>query len=149
MTNYINTKKVHVFTSFFLYFGYKVEHMCTTNNFYLTKVIASVFRIPIWVRFMRSVIVEHYVSAIDRTNKEYRIRYRCSGVVFVLKANRPVLFVGCVGYVNRKSQKVASKFIVFIYRERRKIFEMECTSGNCLLAAGNNIESNTAIPIIM
>ena len=63
---------------------------------------------------MSSVVVVDDVSPMVRTGDVDRIRYRGSGVVGVPKTQHSVLFVCCVGYVDRESQEVLSVIIVFI-----------------------------------
>ena len=63
---------------------------------------------------MSPVVVVDDVSPVVRTGDVDRIRYRGSGVVVVLKTQHSVLFVCCVGDVDRESQKKISVTIVFI-----------------------------------
>ena len=63
---------------------------------------------------MGPIVVVDDVSPVVRTSDVDRIRYRGSGVVGVHKTQRSVLFVCCVGDVDRESQEVPSETIVFI-----------------------------------
>ena len=63
---------------------------------------------------MSPVVVVDDVSPVVRTGDVDRIRNRGSGVVGVLKTQLSVLFVCCVGDVDRESQEVPSVPIVFI-----------------------------------
>ena len=63
---------------------------------------------------MNPIVVVDDVSPVVRTGDVDRIRYRGSGVVGVPKTQHSVLFVCCVGDVNRESQEVRSETIVFI-----------------------------------
>ena len=63
---------------------------------------------------MSPVVVVDDVSPVVRTRDVDRIRYRGSGVVGVPKTQYSVLFVCCVGNVDRESQEVPSVIIVFI-----------------------------------
>ena len=62
---------------------------------------------------MSPVVVVYDVSPVVRTGDVDRIRYRCSGVVGVPKTQHPVLFVSCVGDVQREPQEEASERTVF------------------------------------
>ena len=63
---------------------------------------------------MSSGVVVDNVSPVVRTGDVDRIRYRGSGVVGVPKTQHSVLFVCCVGDVDRESQEVRSQITVFI-----------------------------------
>ena len=63
---------------------------------------------------MSPVDVIDDVFPVVRTGDVDRIRYRGSGEVGVPKAQHSVLFVCCVGNVDRESQEVPSVIIVFI-----------------------------------
>ena len=63
---------------------------------------------------MSSVVVVDDVSPVVRTGDVDRIRYRGTGVVGVPKTQHSVLFVCCVGDVDRESQEKRSVFIIFI-----------------------------------
>ena len=54
---------------------------------------------------MSSVVIVYDVSPVLDTGDVDRIRYRGSGVVGVPKTHHIVLFVGCVGDVDGKSQE--------------------------------------------
>ena len=80
--------------------------MLLTVHFHFTEVIPGVIRIPLRIRMMRSVVVVDDVSPMVRTADVDRIRYRGSGIVCVPKTQHSVLFVCCVGDVDRESQEV-------------------------------------------
>ena len=63
---------------------------------------------------MSPVVVVDDVSPVVRTGYVNRIRYCGSGVVGVPKTQHSVLFVCCVGDVDRKSQEHPNVTIVFI-----------------------------------
>ena len=63
---------------------------------------------------MSPIVVVDDVSPVVRTGDVDRIRYRGSGVVGVPKTQHSVLFVCCVGDVDRESQEERSVTIVFI-----------------------------------
>ena len=63
---------------------------------------------------MSHVVVVDDVSSVVRTSDVGRIRYCGSGVVGVPKTQHSVLFVCCVGDVDRESQEPPSVTIVFI-----------------------------------
>ena len=63
---------------------------------------------------MSPVVVVNDVSPVERTGDVDRVRYRGSGVVGVPKTQHSVLFVCCVGDVDRESQEPPSDKIVFI-----------------------------------
>ena len=88
--------------------------MLLTVHFHFTEVTPSVNRIPLRVGRMSSVVVVDDVSTVVRTADVDRIRYRGSGVVGVPKTQHTVIFVCCVGDVDRESQEVPSVTIVFI-----------------------------------
>ena len=85
-----------------------------TVHFHFTEVNAGVIRIPLRIRRMSPVVVVDDVSPVVRTADVDRIRYRGSGVVGVPKTQHSVLFVCCVGDVDRESQGVPSVITVFI-----------------------------------
>ena len=55
---------------------------------------------------MSSVVVVNNISPVVRTGDVDRIRFCGSGVVSVPKTQHTVLFVCCVGDVNRESHEV-------------------------------------------
>ena len=63
---------------------------------------------------MSPIVEVDDVSPVVRTGDVDRIRYRGSGVVGVPKTQHSVLFVCCVGDVDRESQEERSVTIVFI-----------------------------------
>ena len=63
---------------------------------------------------MSPVVVVDDVSPVVRTGDVDRVRYRGSGVDGVPKTQHSVLFVCCVGDVDRESQERRSVPIVFI-----------------------------------
>ena len=81
-----------------------------TVHFHFTESNPSVIR----KRRMSPVVVVDDVSPVVRTADVDRIRYRGSGVVAVPKTQLSVLFVCCVGDVDRESQEVPSAMIVSI-----------------------------------
>ena len=85
-----------------------------TVHFHFTEGNVGANIIPLRIRFMSPVVVVDDVSPAVRTADVDRIRYRGSGVVGVPKTQHSVLFVCCVGNVDRESQKVRSVTIVFI-----------------------------------
>ena len=88
--------------------------MLLTVHFHFTEGIAGVIRIPLRIRRMSPVVVVYDVSPVVRTGDVDRIRYRGIGVVGVPKTQHSVLFVCCVGDVDRESQKESSEPVVFI-----------------------------------
>ena len=88
--------------------------MFFTVYFHFTEEIPGVIRIPLRIGRMSSVVVVDDVSPVVRTADVDRVRYRGSGVVGVPKTQHSVLFVCCVGDVDRESQEVRSQSIVFI-----------------------------------
>mgnify|MGYP003692239169 CR=1 FL=1 len=88
--------------------------MLLTIHFHFTEGIAGVHRIPLRIRRMSSVVVVDDVSPAIRTGDVDRIRYRGIGVVGVPKTQQSVLFVCCVGDVDREPQKESSVPVVFI-----------------------------------
>ena len=74
-------------------------------HFKLTKFIISIFRIPLRIRRMSSVVIVDDVSTVVRTVDVDRIRYCSIGVVCVPKTQYSVLFVCCVGNVDREAEK--------------------------------------------
>ena len=85
-----------------------------TVHFHFTEVSVGVIRIPLRIRRMSPVVVVDDVSPVVRTCDVDRVRYCGSGVVGVPKTQHSVLFVYCVGDVDRESQEVPSVIIVFI-----------------------------------
>ena len=85
-----------------------------TVHFHFTEEILGVIRISLRIGRMSPVIVEDDVSPVVKTGDVDRIRYRGSGVVGVPKIQHSVLFVCCVGDVDRESQELLSVIIVFI-----------------------------------
>ena len=63
---------------------------------------------------MSSVVVVDDVSPAVRTGDVDRIRNSDPGIVSVPKIQHSVLFVCCVGDVDRESQELMSVIIVFI-----------------------------------
>ena len=63
---------------------------------------------------MSSVVVVGDISPVVRTGDVDRIRYCGSGVVGVPKTQLSVLFVCCVGDVDRESQEPPSVKVVLI-----------------------------------
>ena len=63
---------------------------------------------------MGPVVVVDDVFPLVRTGDVDRIRYGGSGVVGVPKTQHSVLFVCCVGDVDRESQEVLRETFVFI-----------------------------------
>ena len=63
---------------------------------------------------MGPVVVVDDVFPVVRTGDVDRIRYRCSGVVAVLKTQHSVLFVCGVGDIDRESQEPSRVYIVLI-----------------------------------
>ena len=63
---------------------------------------------------MSPVVVVNDVFPVVRTADVDRIWYRGSVVAGVPKTQHSVLFVSCVGDVDRESQEVPSETIVFI-----------------------------------
>ena len=66
---------------------------------------------------MSSVVVVDDVSPVIRTGDVDRIRYRGSGVVGVPKTQHSVLFVCCVGDVDREAEEPAGVRIAGIWKE--------------------------------
>ena len=110
-----------------LYFCCKFTHFMTsiirvgsgqirflTVHFHFTEFNPGVIRIPLRIRRMSPVVVVDDVSPAVRTADVDRIRYRGSGVVGVPKTQHSVLFVCCVGDVDRESQEPPNVKIVFI-----------------------------------
>ena len=88
--------------------------MLLTVYFHFTECNPGEIRIPLRKRTMSSVVVVDNVSPEVRTGDVDRIRYRGSGVVGVPKTQHSVLFVCCVGDVDRESKETRSVIIVFI-----------------------------------
>ena len=84
----------------------RVKH-CTilTVHFNFTKDNLSVREIPLRIGRMSPVVVVDDVSPVVRTGDVGKIRYRGDGVVHVPKTQHSVLFVCCVGNVDRESQE--------------------------------------------
>ena len=74
-----------------------------TVHFNFTEANISVRIIIIRIGRMSSVVVVDDVSPVVRTGDVDRVRYRGSGVVGVPKTQHSVLFVCCVGDVDRES----------------------------------------------
>ena len=85
-----------------------------TVHFHFTEDNVDFIRIPLRIRPVSPVVVVDDVSPVVRTGDVDRIRYRGSGVDGVPKTQHSVLFVCCVGYVDRESQEDRSEIIVFI-----------------------------------
>ena len=85
-----------------------------TVHFHFTEGNENVIRIPLRIRRMSSVVVVVDVSPVVRTADVDRIRYRGVGVVGVPKTQHSVLFVCCVGDVDRESQELLFKILIFI-----------------------------------
>ena len=88
--------------------------MFLTVHFHFTEEIRGVIRIPLRIRRMSSVVVVDDVSPVVRAGDVNRIRYRGCGVDSVPKTQHSVLFVCCVGDVDREPQEGPSVTIVFI-----------------------------------
>ena len=88
--------------------------MFFTVYFHFTEDIQGVTRIPLRIGRMSPVVVVDDVSPVVKTGDVDRIRYRGSGIVGVPKTQHSVLFVCCVGDVDRESQEILSVHIVFI-----------------------------------
>ena len=76
-----------------------------TVHFHFTEINGGFTRIPLRTRRMSPVVVVDDVFPVVRTGDVDRIRYRGSGVVGVPKTQHSVLFVCCVGDVDRESQE--------------------------------------------
>ena len=75
-----------IFFSIILYnISSQISKKIFTKNLHFTEAIVSIRRITIRERLMSSVVVVDDVSAVVRAGDVDRIRYCCSGVVFVLK----------------------------------------------------------------
>ena len=85
-----------------------------TVHFHFTEFNPGVIRIPLRIRPVSSVVVVEDVSPVVRTGDVDRIRYRGVGVDGVPKTQHSILFVCCVGDVDRESQELHSEIIVFI-----------------------------------
>ena len=85
-----------------------------TVHFHFTEGIQSVIRIPLRILPVSSRVVEDDVSPVVRTGNVDRIRYCGYGVVGVPKTQYSILFVCCVGDVDRESQEHPSESIVLI-----------------------------------
>ena len=85
-----------------------------TVHFHLTEINPDVSRVPLRIRRMSPVVVVYDVSPVVRTGDVDRIRYRASCVLGVPKTQHSVLFVCCVGHVDRESQEEPSVIIVLI-----------------------------------
>ena len=72
----------------------------------------TIIHVPVRIRRMSPVVVVDDVSPVVRTGDVDRIRYRGSGVDGVPKTEHSVLFVCCVGDVDRESQEPPSVRIV-------------------------------------
>ena len=79
--------------------------MLLTVHFHFTEAIPSVLRIILRIRRMSSVVVVDDVSPVVRTGDVARIRYCSVGVIGVPKTQHSVLFVCCVGDIDRESQE--------------------------------------------
>ena len=64
---------------------------------------------------MSPVVVVDNISPVVRTFYVDRIRYGGPGVVRIPKTQHSVLFVSCIGQVNRKSQKCLGVNVINIY----------------------------------
>ena len=78
--------------------------MLLTVHFYFTEGNVGVTRISLRMWGMSPVVVVDDVSPAVRTGDVDRIRYRDSGVVNVPKTQHSVLFVWCVGDVQKESE---------------------------------------------
>ena len=78
--------------------------MILTVHFNFTEKNPGIMRILLRIRRMSSVVVVDYVSPVVRTGDVDRIRYVDTGVFGVPKTQHSVLFVCCVGDVDRESQ---------------------------------------------
>ena len=88
--------------------------MILTVYFNFTECNRSVSRIPLRIRRMSPVVIVDDVSSVVRTGDVDRIRYRGVGVAGVPKTLHSVLFVFCVGDVDRESQEVPRYPIILI-----------------------------------
>ena len=88
--------------------------MFLTVHLHFTQFNPGVIRIPFRIWRMSPVVVVDDVSPVVRTGDVDRIRYRGCGEVGVPKTQHSVLFVCCVGNVDRESQEFRSVIIVFI-----------------------------------
>ena len=79
-----------------------------TVHFHFTEEIRGVIRIPLRIRRMSSVVVVDDVSPVVRAGDVDRIRYRGFDVVGVPKTQHSVLFVCCVGDVDREAEEKPS-----------------------------------------
>ena len=93
----------------------KKDFMSTyTVNLYFAEFIEGVCRVAVGKRRMCPVIEVDDVSPMVTACDIHRVRYCGFSVVFVLKAQYTVRFVGCIGNVNGKSKKSRSVSILFI-----------------------------------
>ena len=88
--------------------------MILTVYFNFTECNRSVSRIPLRIRRMSPVVIVDDVSPVVRTGDVDNMRYRGSSVVCILKTQHSVLFVFCVGDVDRESQEVPRYPIILI-----------------------------------
>lgn len=103
------------------WFNYAVcELKQPTVYFYFTKIIKGIFRISSRIGRVYSVVVVDYVSPMCDTRDVHMTGNCCPGVVSVLETQNPVLFTGCIWYVDRKSQGSSGKTIVFILNHKEK-----------------------------
>ena len=85
-----------------------------TVHFNFTEFIVGVYGILIRIGRMSPVVVVDDVSPVVRTGDVDRIRYCGSSVVVVPKTQHSVLFVCCVGDVDREAEESAGVRITAI-----------------------------------
>ena len=85
-----------------------------TIHFHFTECNEGLVIIPLRIRRMSSVVVVDDVSPVVRTYYIDRTRYCCWDVIDVFETQHSVLFVCCVGDVDRKSDNPPSENIIFI-----------------------------------
>ena len=66
---------------------------------------------------MSPVVVVDDISPVVRTFYVDRIRYGGPSVVRIPKTQHSVLFVSCIGQVNRESQKSLGVYVIDIYEK--------------------------------
>ena len=92
----------------------KGEVRLLTVHFHFTESNPGVFRISLRIGRVSPVVEVDDVSPVVRTGDAHRIWYCNIGVFGVPKTQHSVLFVCCVGDVDRESQEIISVNIVFI-----------------------------------
>ena len=88
--------------------------MFFTVYFHFTEGTPGVTRVSLRIGMMSPIVGVDDVYPVVRTGDIVRVRYCGSGVVGVPKTQHSVLFVCCVGDVDRESQEFRSVIIVFI-----------------------------------